>query len=183
MTALPPSPKIGLRVSAERKARFAALAAAHGLSESALLAQLIDHVLEACAAPTDPLSPPTSGPSSDRITLRLRPGDRKLLAARAAGRGMKPCTYLVMLVHAHLRGEAPLPVHEINWLKACIGELSALVRALQSKHDPSAAFPAEAGAVALPELTQQAVTCTDRVRQAMADLVRTNLRSWEGGHG
>ncbi len=48
------SSKIGLRVSADKKVQFAALAAAQGLSESALLSQLIDHVLDSPVAPPDP---------------------------------------------------------------------------------------------------------------------------------
>ncbi len=96
---------------------------------------------------------------------------------------MKPSTYLVALVHAHVRGEAPLPVHEINWLKACVGELSALVRALQSLRSASGA-PASVGpGGAVHDLVLQALDSTDQIRQAMADLVRANLVSWEGGHG
>ncbi len=177
------SPTIGLRVSAEKKAQFAALAAAQGLSESALLGQLIDHVLDVPAGPVDSGLPTDSGTSTERISLRLRPGDRGLLTARAAARGMKPSTYLVALVHAHVRSEAPLPMQEVNWLKACVGELSALVRVMQSLRRADGVTLVEGSSMALHDLMQQALTRTDQVRYAMADLVRMNLKSWESGHG
>lgn len=183
MASLSNSYKIGLRVPAGKKAQFAALAAAQGLSQARLLAQLIDHVLDLPSTPPDPTSSCGPGRCTDRVTLRLRPGDRDLVTVRAAARGMKTSTYLVALVHAHVRGEAPLPVHEINWLKACVGELSALVRTLQSLRSASG-VPASAGPDgAVDDLLLQSLRSADQIRQAMADLVRANLVSWEGGHG
>lgn len=183
MASLLASHKIGLRMPAGKKAQFAALASAQGLSQSGLLAQLIDHVLDGQAAPV--VAPASGEPAAlcERLTLRLRPGDRTLVQARAAARGMKPSTYLVALVHAHVRGDSPLPVTELNWFKACVGELSALVRvlvALQAQR--GAALEGDPDAH-LHDLIQQALARSERLRLALADLVRANLASWEGDHG
>ncbi len=95
---------LGTRTSSESKARFAALAAQQGITESALLALLIDKVLAANTT-TDEIDSAhrtrETECASDRLTLRLRPGDRTLADAMAAARRMKTSSYLAMLVRAH----------------------------------------------------------------------------------
>ena len=177
-----PRAKIGMWTSPEKKEKFAALAAARGMSETALLAVLVDHVLEANPAPA--VSPPTDddeGVSTDRLTLRLRPGDRPLVEARAAKRGMKASSYLVALVRAHVRGHAPLPAAELNQLKVAVGELSAVGRNLNqlTRAMNSGVGPAVVGGLA--ETLDQATVRVEEVRRAIAELVKVNLMSWEAG--
>lgn len=173
--------KIGMWTSPEKKEKFTALAAARGMSETALLSLLVDHVLETNPAPTAPA--PDEGASTDRITLRLRPGDRPLVDARAAARGMKASSYLVALVRAHVRSTAPLPTDELNTLKVTLGELSAVGRNL---NQIARAANAGGGAGALRGLLKDLESVgkrVDQVRREVAELVRVNLMSWESGDG
>lgn len=167
---------IATRESTEVKRGFAAAAAARGMSESDLLRELIHSVLdEVVEAPTAP----GRAVRKERTSLRYRPGDGALLEARAKARNMKPASYLSMLVHAHVRSQAPLPINEMNALKACVAELSAVGRNLnQIARSFNAGSAGEGGAVlsgALLNVQSQ----TDSLRASVADLVRANLVSWE----
>ena len=167
---------IAARVSAETKAKFALLAADRGLSESALLTLLLDTVLDQNgtlrhaegSAPAD-----IQGP--DRVTLRLRPGDRTLVDVRATARGMKPASYLVALVHAHVRSNPPLPRSELRELKLAVAELSATKRSL----DPVRLGLHAAGTIDVMRSLHDTATRAEEVRRYVADLVRSNLVSWE----
>lgn len=169
-------PLIATRSSPERKARFEALAAGFGKSVSALLDQLIDTVLE-----ENPVvaTAEEEGGATPRVSLRLRAGDRELLNAKAAERGMKAASYAVMLLHAHVRGRAPVPIAELNQLKVAVGELSAVGRNLNQ-----VAKAANAGQVA-GKVVEQMLPVVQRqvaeVREYVAALVRVNLQSWEAG--
>lgn len=111
--------------------------------------------------------------SSDRITLRLRPGDRALLDARAVQRGMRPATYLVALVREHVRGSAPLPVAELNALKLAIAEVSSVARSLHR-------MAADDGpALGVGQRPVEVTARVNDVRRRMADVVRANFMSWE----
>jgi hypothetical protein len=166
-------PLISARVARETKARFAALAASRGSTESALLTRLVETVLEHNAVESDSQAMYRT-PSSARITLRLRPGDHALLGARAAARGMKPASYLVMLTRAHLRRQSPLPNDELSAMKAIANQLSALRATLQRSAFESADTAAEA-ANTLP-MIQAAL---DGLRERFAAFVRIHLTSWE----
>src|SRR3954470_23356149 len=125
---------IGARTSSETKARFAALAAQLGLTESALLGLLVDKVLAGNPAFDGPdaqhrLADP--GSANDRLTLRLRPGDRALADAIAAARRMKTSSYLAMLVRAHVRSSAIMPPAELEELRCMAGHLAAIGRQLR----------------------------------------------------
>lgn len=167
---------IAMRASSETKQRFAELAASRGLSASALLRLLI-HTVLADQAPAPRESMPSR--ASDRLTLRLRPGDRALAETRAAARRMKTSSYLVMLIRAHLRAAPVMPVAEIEALKAAVGQLGALRRELHAllAACPPAAPDASMPLAALAALEQQVA----QVRAAVAEIVRLNLESWASG--
>lgn len=178
--------RIGFWASAEKKQQFAALAASKDMTESELLALLVDHVLgtNPPPAPARELSTDEDGHeegTTERVTLRLRPGDRRQVEARAAQRKMRPGSYLVALIHAHLRRQAPLPVAELNQLKVAVGELSAVGRNLNQL--ARAANAGQVSAEGLPTTLQAALQQVDEVRRQVADLVRVNIMSWEAGHG
>jgi len=124
---------LGTRTSSETKARFAALAAQQDLTESALLALLIDKVVAANTT-SDAIESThqvrEKECASDRLTLRLRPGDRTLADAKAAARRMKTSSYLVMLVRTHVRSTPVMPPAELDELKGVVGHLAALGRQL-----------------------------------------------------
>ncbi len=171
-------PVIALRVSAPQKAAFAALAASRGLTESGLLALMLDAVLERNPAPVSRVGGAQVGPTPQRLSLRLRPGDRSLVDARAASRGMKPSSYLVALIHAHVRQVTPLPPADLDALKATVGRLSAIGRRLDRwAHRADARIDDDDPMRTLRETAR----CVDDVRRGVAELVRGHLMSWEAG--
>src|SRR5690348_4678584 len=76
----------------EKKRQFGAVAASQGLSESKMLAVLVESVL--ARNPTNATSSEDAqrSRSGDRVTIRLRPGDGLLLRRRAEARGMNYTT-------------------------------------------------------------------------------------------
>ena len=82
-TACPHQPLIAMRASRDMKHRFAALAASRGMTESHLLMLLVDTVLQHNPDQPDEGSR-VDGASKNRVTLRLRSGDIRKVAARAA---------------------------------------------------------------------------------------------------
>ena len=179
---------IATRVPPETRARFAALAARHHLRASTLLASMVDEVLK------------TNGETSlgsgvqrsqretesgigvaDRITLRLRKGDRALAAQRARSRGMKTGSYLALLIHNHVRDAAVLPPNELDHIKVTNVRLAALGRQLRTfgmpntQPEPVASDLGEAIALVRREI--------EVAREATAAIVRRNLISWETGEG
>jgi len=92
-------PSITARASAEEKVRFATLAAASGLSESALALKAIRMVLRS-GSPTGPsASAPTLDVATDRITIRLRPGDGEAIA-RPGGHPNSPTDGHLKIPHS-----------------------------------------------------------------------------------
>ena len=57
---------------------------------------------------------------TDRITIRLRPGDHQVIARRAAQRAMKASSYLAALVRAHVAANPPLAATELAALKQSV---------------------------------------------------------------
>ena len=108
--------------TSDQKAGFAALARSRGLSESRLLGLLIDSVLK--RNPVDPAGDERQEEAGegDRLTLRLRPGDGKLLRLRARRRGMKYTTYAAALIRAHVRVDPPMPIEELARLDCSLAE-------------------------------------------------------------
>ena len=172
---------LGTRTSSETKAKFAALAAQQGLSESALLALVVDNVLAANTAPfttNGAAHDPDEGCANERVTLRLRPGDRSLADALAAARRMKTSGYLAMLIRAHVRCAPVMPPAELEDLRSMAGHLSALGRQLRI-------FASNAD-VRLQAVDRQLLvdvgTTVESAREAVAAVVLTNLLGWEAGH-
>lgn len=111
------------------------------------------------------------GPATDRITIRLRPGDGVSIEQRAAKRGMKRSAYIAALVRAHVAANPPSPEAELTALKQAVVVLAGVGRVLAQT----------AG-------TSQGVSRGDleRVRSAVAaleqrthDLAKAALISWE----
>ena len=177
MTKTSPSSVIGTRVPPETKARFAALAARHELSESGLLAKMINEVLKSNSAWARDST--ADDAASDRITLRLRSGDRRLAAQRARAREMKTSSYLVLLIHNHVRGSAVLPPKELDQLRVTGAQLAALGRQLRRFGMPNTL--AEPMASDLGDAIALARREVEVAREATAAVVRRNLISWETG--
>ena len=164
---------ITVRPSAAEKTRFATLAHAAGISESALALMAIRAFLE----DEDSSGPPclgvqNRGPAIDRLTIRLRPGDGQVVSQRAAQRGMKPSTYVAALVRAHTAVNPPLPTDELAAFKRSVATLTALRRLLAESVRKSAS------AVGRDDL-ERTRTAVATLEERTNDLARAALISWE----
>jgi hypothetical protein len=176
-------PSITVRPSAEEKRLFAALAARHGISESKLALIAVRSLIRdnfpnglACDDPA-----PVNDPGTDRITIRLRPGDLRAIAQRAAARKMRPSKYLATLVRGHVLSNPPLATVELEALKQSIvvlakyGTVWARVIRIFTQQ---AGEPAE-----LLRLLTQTRAAFESLEGRMHDLVYESLRSWESAYG
>jgi hypothetical protein len=168
-------PSITVRVTQDEKRRFAGLAATHGLSEGRLALIAVRSLLES-NGPAAPASTSRRAPATDRITIRLRPGDRKAIGERATRRGMKDSMYLAGLVRAHVAANPLLASDELDALKQAVVVLAGIGRLLAR----SARAPAPSvEAVDLREdleCTRRAVALVER---RVHDLARAALEAWE----
>jgi predicted transcriptional regulator len=166
-------PSITVRLSSEQKARVAALAAASGRSESALALNALCILLDskaACRATATPAGGRVA--ASDRITIRLRPGDGAVIAHRAAERQMKAATYLAALVRSHIAAHPPLATTELSALKSAVLVLAALGRLLAQ-----AIRGASAGAQR--EDLQRTRAAVAALEERVVDFAEAALKSWE----
>lgn len=171
------SPSITARPSAAEKARFALLAEQAGMSESALALLAIRRFLE----PEGKCHPSADGPESvaatDRITIRLRPGDGAAMAKRAAGRGMKTSAYLAALARAHVRANPPLPTPELRKIKEGVDILAGLAQVLARAACSPAISSAEQASL------RKTLECTQAVVGALEELMhrfaKASLIAWE----
>lgn len=115
-----------------------------------------------------------------RLYVRISPEDSLLLKARSLARGIRPATYLAVLLRSHLRSLSPLPKDELLALRCAVSELGALNRELhriahmlgqQSRPD----IPEQ------PKLREVARLC-QVLRSETKALIRANVNSWEIGH-
>lgn len=174
-TVRSPLPSITVRLSTRDKEWFTTLARSRGVSESALALSVIRSISDSGCFDSYATGPRT--PATDRVTIRLRPGDGQAIGARASKRGMKPSTYLAALVRAHLSANPPLPAKELATLKQSIAVLAGLGTVLaQTARNPALSGPAL-------EDVRQAIS---RARAALAALeqrthefTRQALISWE----
>ena len=179
---------IATRVSPDTRVRFAALAARHHLSASSLLAKMVDEVLKTHgeislgSGGQRPAGESENRPgAADRITLRLRQGDRALAAERARARGMKTASYLTLLIHNHVHDAAVLPPNELDHIKVTGARLAALGRQLRMFGMPNT--QSEPVAPDLGEAIASVRREVEAAREATAALVRRNLIGWETGAG
>jgi hypothetical protein len=171
------APSITARPTPEVKRLFAAIAARRQMSESALALVAIRALLDS-DGPGFPPNTPRNGPAVDRITIRLRPGDRLAIRHRAAERRMKDSAYIAALVRDHVAANPPLATQELAALKAAVSVLAGFGRLLAR----TAREAAQAGV--LPRDVQQDLS---RTRALVADVERrlhefaqAALVTWEG---
>jgi hypothetical protein len=172
-------PSITARPTPAEKQRFAELAAARGLSESALALIAIRALLESNtvvpAGATQPATP--SEAATDRITIRLRPGDRHIISDRAARRSMKTSAYLAALVRAHIGANPPVPAAELSKLKTMVTALVALSRVL-AELDRRVRETGE-GARELETNLYKTRVAVRALELVTSDFTRAALVSWE----
>jgi len=170
-----PAPSITARPTVDEKRRFAELASSRGMSESTLALIGIRSLLDSNAPPAKWVETPA--PATDRITIRLRPGDHQVIARRAAQRAMKASTYLAALVRAHVAANPPLAATELAALKQSIIVLAGLGRLLaHAARNPSL------GGEQREDLRQQlrrTHAAVAALEERTHDLARAALISWE----
>ena len=118
-------------VSPQIKLEAKAVAEREFLSEAAWLKRLVLREIRACDGVNGGDSEPCRADASRRSSkeargpngggrptlVRLRNEDKLLLDARAEARGMRPATYVAVLIRSHLRMLSPLPKDEFLALK------------------------------------------------------------------
>jgi hypothetical protein len=170
------APSITVRPTPPEKRMFAAVAAQRQMSESALALIAIRALLESQSPDLLP-NPSRSGPALDRITIRLRPGDRLAVRHRAAERGMKDSAYIAALVRSHVAANPPLATHELAAFKVAVSVLASFGRLLAQR----AREAAQAGA--LPRDLQQELSrsraLVSDVERRMHEFAQAALVTWE----
>jgi hypothetical protein len=160
------------------KMRFRALALRSGMSESALALVAIRSLLgpDAKTSKTTATSMEHLA-ATDRITIRLRPGDGAVIARRAAARGMKTSGYLSALVRAHVRGNPPLPHAELAALKSSVTVLAGLGQVFARLARSSALTDMDGDA--LRKDIAQARVVLAGLEQQTHDIAKAALIAWE----
>jgi len=171
---------ITARPSPAEKARFSTLAHAVGISESRLALIAIRAFVDAEGrthgpAEYDPAAERVR--ATDRITIRLRPGDGAVIARRARERGVKTATYLAAMARAHIAADPPLFAHELAALKEGIATLSGLSMLLgQSFRSPTLGAPGIEEVRQILSRTRAAVAVLE---QRTHDFTKAALIAWE----
>lgn len=172
-------PSITARPSPEEKARFRLIARHAGLSEGELALRairlLLDRDQEWVARQPDLKWDHVA--ASDRITIRLRPGDGLEVIRRATERGMKPATYISALVRAHLTSNPPLPAAEVNALKTGIVVLANLGTMLAKTSRQG--IPTGPQGEVYSELIRRTRREISALERCVVDLTKAALIAWE----
>jgi hypothetical protein len=169
------APSITARPTPEEKRLFAAVAAKRQISESTLALIAIRFLLDS-DTPDLPANR-SSGPAVDRITIRLRPGDRLAIRQRAAQRRMKDSAYIAGLVRGHVAANPPRATHELGAFKLAVSAMAAFSRILAR----TAREAAQAGVLTRDlqqDLSRTRALVAD-VEQRMHEFARAALVTWE----
>jgi hypothetical protein len=173
-----PRPSITARPTPEEKLRFTALADARGISESVLALIAIRDLLTSAAPVSNSVLPAsTREPAIDRITIRLRSGDRQTVRQRAAQRGMKDSAYLAALVRAHVAANPPLAADELRALKLAVTVLAGFGRLLA--RTAREVTQARVMSPALQQDLSRTRALVAALEQRTHNLARAALVSWE----
>jgi len=173
---------IACRVTSETKARVRRLAERDGITESALLRQLLDVVLRTANTDESPaMAPADKVNRRGRVNVRLEPEDWRLLRERSKARGMASATYLSYLARSHLRGAAPLPKAEYTLLKQSVEQLATVGRNLNQI--ARAMNQGERGAAPGRNEVLTMIKVAEGLRDHFKGLLDANNRSWSLGHG
>ena len=165
-------------MSEETKSSLQALASQKGLTESAVVRQLIETVV-GVASPASVIASPYRESRGARLYIRLRSDDRVLLSDRAARRGLPAATYVSVLIRSHLRQLSPLPKEELAALKRSVAELGAIGRTLNQ----IARVATQGGRSAGPgrDDLRGMLNIAEGLRDHVKGLIRANQISWERG--
>jgi len=161
----------------ETKAQFTALAISRGLSQSKLLGLVLDSLLSRNQVAVRPQQRSNGSRDEDRITVRLRPGDGRLLRRRAQARNMNYTTYAAALIRSHLRANAPLPLAELARLERSLSEVTVIARRLGEIARQFRQAADDGRGVSLD--LASAVEAVRQLREDVREVVKANVISWE----
>jgi hypothetical protein len=170
------APTITARPTPQEKRVFAEIAARRHISESTLALIAIRAWLDA-QSPELLSLPPGSGPALDRITIRLRPGDRLAIRQRAAERRIKDSAYIAALVRGHVAANPPLTTHELAAFKTGVSILARFGRLMMRT-----AREAVQNGVMTKDLQQEISRCralVSEVERRMHQFAQAALVTWE----
>jgi hypothetical protein len=166
-------------VSVEHRERFAALAAARGVSLSHLLARLVHHaVAELHTSEPTGIAPPArvGSATAKKYTVRLWGSEVACLERRAKLRQATPSGYVAHLLRAHLRAEPPMPYGEFQTLKRVVNELAGIRGALNELViNPPAGTMIEEG---LRENIFKLLPALKSIRTQVHNTLVANSKSW-----
>jgi hypothetical protein len=169
---------ITARPSPAEKARFSTLAHAAGISESRLALMAIRAFVDAggmTQVPADPAAERVR--ATDRITIRLRPGDGGVITGRARARGVKTATYLAAMARAHIAADPPLFAHELAALKQSIAVLAGLGTLLgQSIRSP---VLSASGLEEVRQILNRTCAAVAALEQCTHAFAKAALMAWE----
>jgi hypothetical protein len=168
------APSITARPTPQEKRSFAE--AKLRVSESTLALVAIRTLLDS-NVPDLPPRTSSSNPAVDRITIRLRPGDRLAIRNRAAERRMKDSAYIAALVRGHVTANPPLATHELAVFKAAVSVLAAFSRLLTR----TAREAAQRGVLSgdLQQDLDRTRALVSDVERRMHEFARAALVTWE----
>lgn len=174
---MPADTHISFRVPSETKERLRDLAEQQGITESAVIRQVL-YLAHRGSEPIDAPTPAESEPAGrhQRMSISLPSEDRARLKERASARGMASATYVALLVRSHLTGIAPLPKLEYLALRQAVHELTAIGRNLNQ----IARAIYLSGNPALPGRTEvfAMLKIAESLRDHFKELLKANAASW-----
>ena len=175
-----PPATITARPTPEEKQLFAELAASRGISEARLALIAIRALLESNPANSPIRAAVGRSAATDRITIRLRPGDAEAITRRAAQRRMKTSTYLSALVRAHVAASPPLTTDELNTFKKTVMVLTAIARCLLkiARNSPTGDVSRE-----LREELNRTRVAIAALEKRMSEFAVAAIQSWESRYG
>jgi len=168
-------------ISRDTKARFADLARAQGLPQSAMLRRVVESTLVAVVGPSLlPPQPVEPVAASWRISVRLRPEDLLLLRERSRARQIPTSTYVSLLVRSHLRALTPLPTAELQALRQSMLEVAAIGRNLNqiARAVNEGQWPHGPNRNDLIAVIRALTALKDNFKA----LINGNLASWQAGY-
>lgn len=172
---------ITARPTPDEKEHFAYLAASRGILEWQLALLAIRVLIDSSPTTSRALAHHAHVAATDRITVRLRPGDGKAIAVRAERRGLKPSAYIAALIRAHVSANPPLAADELQALKEAIAQLTAVNRVLLQVAQAALAT-GELSNSLRQELGKER-TVVGLLESRVHDLVQKSLISWETNYG
>jgi predicted DNA binding CopG/RHH family protein len=179
-TRMPEFALIAARVTSEVKTRVRTLADRRGITESTLVRQLLDLVLQTADPEELAMVPPREKVNRDaRLHVRLEPEDWRLLRERAGARGMASATYLSYLARFHLRGTAPLPKVEYTLLTQSMEQVAAVGRNLNQI--ARAMNQGDRSAMAVRSEVLAMAKANAGLKDHIRGLLDSNARSWGEG--